>query len=685
MRKPILAGLFLCISATAFADEGMWTFDNFPAQTLQQKYGVAIDQKWLDHVRAGAVRLAGGCSASVVSPDGLVLTNHHCVSGCVQALSTPQNDYIKAGFSAARRGDEKQCPGTQAEILETIGDVTGTINEATAARAGQDFTRARDAAIANLEKQSCSGKERTHRCQIVTLYDGGQYKLHTYRRYADVRLVFAPEFAAAFFGGDPDNFNFPRYDLDFSFLRLYDNGTVVKTPEHLTWNAAAPKDGEPVFVAGNPGGTDRQMIADELVTLRDVVNPLSLVLNSELRGRITRYAQEGTEQARIGNSALFGLENGLKSLRGQQDALLQPSLIETKRKADAELKAKVAADANLRTTIGDPWADIAKAQIERVAMYKPYYFIEARDGYGSRLYGYAKTLVRAAEERGKPNGERLREYGDARLPLVQRQLLDRQPVYPDLEQLRLEFWLTKLREELTADAPETALVLGKDSPETLARALIQSKLADPDLRRRLWDGGMQAIAASDDPMIRFVRKFDAAGRALRKTYEERVSGPSAAAYERIAKARFAAYGTSVYPDATFSLRLTYGKITGWNYRGRAVPSFTNFAGLYERATGQFPYALDQRWIDGKGKLDLATVYNMSSDNDIIGGNSGSPLINAKGDMIGAVFDGNIHSLGGDFFFDAVLNRTVSVSTAAMTEALIKIYGRNDLVAELTGR
>jgi hypothetical protein len=403
-----------------------------------------------------------------------------------------------------------------------------------------------------------------------------------------------------------------------------------------------------------------------------------------LRGRLTRYAQEGPEQARIGNRALFGLENGLKALRGEQAALLQPDLIAAKRKADTELKAKAAAAPSLRG-LGDPWADVAKAQEARAAMYKPYFFVEARAGYGSRLFDYAQTLVRAAEERAKPNGERLREFGDARLPLMERRLLDKTPVYPELEQLRLEFWLTKLREELTADAPETALVLGKDSPETLAKALTQSKLADENLRKQLWEGGAQAIRASNDPMIQFVRRIDVAGRALRKTYEERVSAPAAAAYERIAKARFAVYGTSIYPDATFSLRLSYGKIAGWTYQNRNVPAFTRFAGLYARATGQFPYELGPRWIAGKEKLDLSTVFDMSSDNDIIGGNSGSPLINARGEVVGAIFDGNIHSLGGDFFFDPALNRAVSVSTAAMSEALAKIYGQNALLAELTGR
>jgi hypothetical protein len=683
MRARLLVSTVATLAALtpALADEGMWTFDNFPSAAVQQKYGVTIDRQWLDRVRAGAVRLAGGCSASLVSSEGLVLTNHHCVAGCVQDLSTADRDYLKNGFFPASRGEEKQCPGAQAEILTSIADVTPTVNAATAGKSDQEFVRARDGAVANLEKQACEGKEAINRCQVIALYDGGQYKLYTYRKYSDVRLAFAPEFDVAFFGGDPDNFNFPRYDLDFSFLRLYENGRPVSTPQHLKWNASAPKEGDLVFVAGNPGGTDRLLTAPQLITLRDVVRPPALYQLSELRGRYAQFAKESAEHARISNRSLFGVENRLKALRGAQLALLDPMLIEMKRKADAELKARVDADPRLKAEIGDPWSEIARAQAARAELTTAYSFLEG--GSASQLYRYARTLVRAAAEREKPNGERLREYNDARLPLLQRNLLDEQPVERDLDQLQLEFWLTKLREELTADAPETELYLGKESPENLARTLAASKLGDAALRKQLWEGGTRAIMASDDPMIRYVLKTDESARAVRKAYEERVDGPTDRAAERIAKARFAAYGTSVYPDATFSLRLTYGRVNGWTYRGRTIPAMTTFDGLFRRVTGYFPFALPQRWLDAKSKLDLSTVFNISSENDIIGGNSGSPLINAGGEVIGAIFDGNIHSLGGDFYYDPALNRAVSVSTAAITEALNKVYGQTALIAELS--
>src|SRR5665213_2982116 len=561
MRIRILAAAtLLTMGATAaFVDEGMWTFDNFPAASVKATYGVTIDKAWLDHVQASAVRLSDGCSASVVSGHGLVLTNHHCVAGCAQDLSTAEHDYVKNGFMPAKREEERQCPGMQAEILESIGDVTEGIDAATKGKSGQDFVRARDAAVADMEKTRCAGKEATHRCQVISLYEGGQYKLYTYRRYSDVRLAFAVEFDAAFFGGDPDNFNFPRYDLDFSFLRLYENGAPVATPRHLTWNAAAPKEGDPVFVAGNPGGTDRLLTADQLVTTRDVITPPILYQDSELRGRYTRFGEESAEHARIVNRGLFGIENTLKAMRGEQEALTQNTLIAAKREADAALKAKTAADPKLRADIGDPWDEIARVQETRAALYMPYFMTEARAGYGSDLYRYARILVRAAQERVKPNGMRLREYADARLPLLEKILLDPAPVEPELEQLRLEFWFAKLREELTADAPETAAFLGKESPESLAKTLIASHLADPLLRKTLWEGGLAAIKASDDPMIRYVLRTDGTARALRTSYEEQVLGPTDRASERIARARFAAYGTSVYPDATFSLRLSYGK------------------------------------------------------------------------------------------------------------------------------
>jgi hypothetical protein len=675
----------LCIlfAGSARADEGMWTFDNFPAAAVKQKYGVLIDKSWLDHVRAASVRLSNGCSASLVTAQGLVLTNHHCVRDCAQNLSTAATNYVRDGFSAARREDERLCAGMQAEILEGISDVTPAINAGSAGKSGGDFVKARDAAIALAEKQGCAGNEALYRCQVITLYQGGQYKLYRYRKYSDVRLVFAPEAQTAFFGGDPDNFNFPRYDLDFSFVRLYEKGKSAASPNHLTWSVAPPRDGMPIFVSGNPGSTQRLLTAEQLAFLRDFQLPETLILYSELRGRLLRFAGESAEHERISEDFLFGIENSFKAYHGEEQALVDPALIAAKTKYDNGLKAAVKKNAGLTASIGDPWSQIAGVQTMRKALYRPYYFMEARAGIGSDLFRYARALVRAAAERPKPNGERLPEYTDSKLPLLEKTVLDPAPVYPELEQLVLEFWLSKLRENLTVDAAGTKTFLGKDSPETLAARLAKSGLADPALRKKLWEGGRAAVEASNDPMIVFVRNTDTASRGIRKQYEDRITGPTDRASEKIARARFAVHGTSDYPDATFSLRLSYGAVKGWTSNGQAVPPFTYFSGLWQRATGQYPFNLAPKWQDARNKVNPGTVFDFVTDNDIIGGNSGSPAVTAKGEVVGAAFDGNIESLGGAFGFDGRVNRTVVASTAAITEALQKLYGQQALVQELT--
>jgi hypothetical protein len=684
-RSLLIAGAAFAVVAlsgrAALADEGLWTLDNFPAAAVKAKYGVTIDKAWLERVQQAAVRLIG-CSASVVSPEGLVLTNQHCILDCIQDLSTPQQDYVKSGFIAANRREERLCPGAQAEILTSIADVTDRINGAVAGKTGPDFVKSRDAAITAIEQEGCAGGTAILRCEVVALYQGGQYKLYTYRKYSDVRLVFAPEFATTFFGGDPDNFNFPRYDLECSFVRLYENGRPVKTPGHLRWNAASPADREPVFVAGYPFSTQRLSTADQLSFLRDIQLPQTLLRYSELRGRLIRFGEEGPEQARVATDELFGIENSYKARYSQLLALDEPGFIEAKREADRSLKAKVDADPKLKAIVGDPWSQIAQAENVYGGIYAAYELLERGPATGSNLYGYARALVRSAAERQKPNGERLPGFTDSSLPLLEKQVTDAKPIDPKLEQLELEFWLTKVREYLTADAPETKLMLGKESPEELSRRLAASRLIDPVYRKRLWAGGWAAVSASDDPLIRYVIATDPEARALRKTYEDEVGAPVERAQARIAKARFSVYGTSIYPDATFTLRLSYGEIAGWTAHDHTVPSFTYFKGLYERATGEPPFQLTQRWVDSQSKLNPNTVFNISSTTDIVPGNSGSPLINAKGEVIGAVFDGNIYMLGGTFAYDGRLNRAVTVSTAAITEALAKVYQDHELVKEL---
>lgn len=670
-------------AAPAFADEGMWTFDAFPAAKVNQAYGTKIDQAWLDKVRGASVRLTTGCSASVVSPQGLVLTNHHCVIECVQDLSTPQQDLVRSGFAAKGREEERACPGMQAEILTGIEDVTERVTRAVAGRSGQDFVRARDAEMAAIEQAGC-GTDKTIRCQVISFYRGGQYKMYKYRKYSDVRLAFAPEFQAAFFGGDPDNFNFPRYALDASFVRLYENGRPVATPQHLKWNGAAPRDGEPVFIAGNPGTTQRLLTNAQLATLRDLTYPYEQLQRSELRGRLIQFSEMSAENKRIALDPLFGVENSFKAIGGQHAALRDPAFFGRKVAEETELRRRIAADPKLAADIGDPWKEIADIQDDYAELWLPYSRVEGGPR-GSLLYGYARSIVRAAQERAKPSTERLPEYGDTRLPLLEKNLFDPKPVDAPLEELYLQFWLEKAREHLTADSPYTKLLLGRESPQALADRLVAgTKLADPAVRKSLYDGGLAAVQASDDPLIQYVLKVDGPARELRTAWETRVSGPTDRAAERIARARFAAYGTDVYPDATFSLRLSYGKIAGWTYRGTTVPPFTQIGGLYERATGAEPFELAPKWAAAESRVNQQTVFDLSTTNDIIGGNSGSPLINARGEVIGAVFDGNIHSLGGAFGYEGETNRSVAVSTAAVNEALRTVYDQPALLAELNG-
>jgi len=673
--------LLLSASATLHAAEGMWTLDNLPKEELAKTYGFKPDQQWLDHAMRSAARLAGGCSGSFVSEDGLVLTNHHCVAGCVSNLSSPENDYLNKGFTAKTREEELVCPGNEINRLESITDVTARVREATAGLSGKDYIDAKKAIEAKIASECVGDDTANTRCDIVNLYQGGLQHLYRYTRFSDVRLVFAPEYAAGFFGGDPDNFNFPRYNLDMSLLRVYVDGKPAKIKDHFTINPKGAQEGELVMTLGHPGSTQRLLTVSQLETLRDQSLPERLFSSYELRGLLLRFSAESEENARIAQSALMGVENGIKSNLGRFQALTNPAVFEEKRRAEQELKAFVAASPERVQRYGDPWSEIEQAEKVARALSREYGSIEM--GLMSQHLGWAKSLVRAAAERGKPNGERLPEFTDAALPRTQASLFAKTPMYPEYEKMRLQWSLEKIRERLTADHPFVRELLATQSPQQLAASIVDgSKLADPEVRKALWEGGAKAIAESDDPAIVLARKIDPHGRALRQRMESEVSSVETRAAERLAAARFEQKGTSVYPDATFSLRLSHGTIRGWEYAGQTVTPFTQVAGLFERATGYDPYKLAESWLNAKAKLDPATRFNQVSTNDIIGGNSGSPLINAKGEIVGLVFDGNIHSLGGAYFFDESLNRTVSVHPAVMIEALDKIYAAKHLVREL---
>lgn len=679
------AGIFA--ATNAMADEGMWTFDQFPAAKMKKDYGFAPDGKWLKHVQNSAVRLSVGCSASFVSNTGLILTNWHCSESCVHDISTPENDYAKNGFVAKSREEERQCPGLSAEVLTEIKDVTNTIKAATNGKKGADIAKSRMAAMSKAEEEACAGLDKEKfNCELVTLYRGGQYKVYKYRQYNDVRLVFEPESDVGFFGGDPDNFNFPRYNLDSSFLRAYENGKPVSGIEHLTWTTDVPKEGEPVFVAGNPGSTQRLKTVSQLEFTRDWELPVRQLIRSEIRGRLIEYMKTSDEAARTGIETLFSVENSYKAQYGQMRALMDKDFFAIKQSEEADLKAKVRANPSLKKAIGDPWSAIAKATDKQKDLFLAYDFIELRAGSISSLYNVARSIVRAGFEAEKPLSERLPGYSDAALVGLKRRILAPAPIYKDQEIMGLEVWLSKTREFLTVDSPLVQTLLGKESPEDMAKRLVNTtKLMDNKYREQLLNGGKAAILASDDPLIQFVIKTDPQARKLREEYMAEVDGPLGSAAEKIAEARFKVYGANVYPDATFTLRLSYGKVSGWSYNGVKVPAYTTMGGAYDRATGSFPFVLAKRWVAAEDKIDKNVIFNISTTNDIIGGNSGSPLIDRHGRVVGAAFDGNIHSLGGAYAFDSRVNRTVSVTTAAIEEALKHIYDAQWLVNELNNK
>jgi hypothetical protein len=696
MKRAVLlaAACAVALPGGARADEGMWLFNDFPAARVKAKYGFEPDQKWLDHVRLASVRLAEGCSGSIVSPDGLVMTNHHCAHACIEQLSTAKKDYVASGFYAKVPAEEARCPAVEVNQLIAIADVTERLNAATRGLADQKFNETLKAEMSRIEKECATSPAL--RCDVVTLYHGGKYGLYTYRRFQDIRLVFAPEFAIAFFGGDPDNFEFPRYDLDVSFLRIYQDGKPAPTPDYLPFATQGVKDGDLVFVAGSPGTTDRLTPLSQLEEERDVNLPRRLVYGAELKGLVERFATEGAENNRVSNALLFYTMNSLKSRKGRLAALQDKAFLASLAERERQLRTKVDADPKLKAQYGGAWDAVAKAMDVLRPMRDRYHYLEeqrGRSAVGSAagflgdLFPIARMLVRSAEELPKPNEKRLREYADSNLPALKARLLSPAPIHDDLEILTLSFSLSKMREDLGADDPFVKKVLGKKSPEELAAELVKgTRLKDVQARKALLDGGAKAVAESADPFVRLARDIDPDARAVRKKYEDEVDAPVKKNGELIAKASFAAFGTSTYPDATFTPRLSYGQVKGWTEPdGRTIAPLTDLAGAFERATGRDPFRLPDSWLKAKASLNAATPFDVATTNDIIGGNSGSPLINQKGEAAGLVFDGNIQSLAGDYGFDEEVNRCVAVHSQALLEALEKIYGAKRIVDELRPR
>ena len=689
---PALAAALLTLAAgsAAKAEEGMWTFDNFPIARANATLGTNIDQAWLDRVRLSSAKF-GGCSAGIVSAEGLVMTNNHCVSSCVANLSTQAVNYAETGFAPRTREDELKCPGGTAEILTDIADVTERMHAAGGGLEGEAFTRARNAEAGRIEQEAC-GDDAGKRCQVVSLYRGGQFKLYTYKRYSDVRLAWAPEDRASTFGGDLDNFSFPRFAIDAAFIRLYEDGAPAATPTHFVWNASRPVEGTPVFVSGSPGSTQRLLTMDQLATIRDVVLPLDQLIASELRGRLIRFSEESEENAFIAADPLSSVENTYKRGRGRMAALVDPQFMAMKAEQEADFRSRssqaVAADTSGSNR--DPWAILSSVQPDARELYPAMALLEGGTGMGttavgggSQLFNWARTLVRGAQERTKPSAERLPEYADSRLAAVQSGLFAERPVYPSLEQVRMEWWLSKTREWLTVDDSRVRALLGRESPEGLSARLVEgTTLADPAVRRALWEGGLAAIEASDDPMIRYLLSIEEPTRAIRSEWENGVQAPTARASEQLAAARFSAYGDAVYPDATGTLRLTYGRIEGTDVPGQRFGAFTTFDGLWDRATGAAPFNVAPKLLAARDRIDGDTVMNMAVSSDTIGGSSGSPVVNEAGEILGANFDSTVLTQRNAYGYDVRVNRSVIVTTGAVTTALRDVYGMERLVREL---
>ena len=671
---------------TGAPDEGMWTFDNVPRDAIAKKYNVQLTDEWLARYQKAVVRLETGCTATFVSSNGLVLTNHHCVQSCLAENSSAKRDLVAGGFQGTAAEPELRCQGEQASVLVETQNVTAAVTKAMAGIAAADIVRMRDQTLTKLEEQ-CEGAAKQAgaplKCEAVTLYQGGQQWLYKYKRYDDVRLAFAPESSVAAFGGDPDNFQFPRWCLDMSLLRVYENGKPASSPSHLTFNWSGAKEGEPVFVAGHPGTTDRLLTAAELRTQRDLQLPFWLLRFSELRGRLIQFSKTSAEAARTAKDYLDTIENSHKVRRMELTTLLRDPVIEHRMEEERKLREAIDANAELKARAGTAFDDIARAEARYREILIPFTWIEGAAGFNSDLFFFARTLVRAADERAKPNAERLREFTDGALPALKQQLGAEAPVYPAVEQVRLSFALERMREYLGPDHSIIKQALSTASPDQRAKELVSgSTLGDPKVRLSLFDGGQAAIKASKDPMIVLAREIDGEARRLRQIYEKEVQGPIQRAQQAIADARFKVYGTTIYPDATFTLRLTYGAVEGWTENGRRVEPFTRIARMYERTTGVAPFALPKRWIDAKPKLDPDTFVNFSTTHDIVGGNSGSSIVNAKGEIVGLIFDGNIHSIAGSYWYDLEKNRAVAVHPAYIRTALERVYQAKAIASEL---
>ncbi len=683
----VLLSFAFIFSTLATADEGMWLYNAPPKDKIKAKYGFEVTQAWLDHLRLSSVRFNNGGSGSFVSADGLTFTNHHVGAQCVQQLSTEGHDYIKTGFYAKTQAEEAKCPNLELNQLVGIEDVTDKVNaDVKPEMSAADANQAQRAAMSQIEKDCTTATGL--RCDVVTFYSGQVYNLYKYKKYTDVRLVFAPEFGIAFFGGDPDNFTYPRYDLDITFFRVYENDKPAHLDNYLQWSQTGVKDGDLIFVSGHPGNTGRMLTMAQLQFLRDTQYPMTLKVLQRRIAVLQDFSKQSEENARIAKEDIFGLQNSQKAITGYQSGLLDKAIMDAKAADEAKLRASFKADPK-NAGAADPWDEIAQAIAVQQSIYPNLTYLERQRGFNSHLAQTARVLVRVAAEKPKPNQERMREFRDSNLPSFEQQLFSTEPIYKNLEIALLADSLSEMQDALGKDNPDVQKVLQGKTPAEAAKDLItNTKLEDVAVRKQLYQGGQAAIDASTDPLIVVMRAIDADARAARKQFEDKVDAVVRRDGTIVAKARFAQSGFAQPPDATFTLRLSYGQVKGYQENGKSIPFATNMGGAYEHAAehqSQPPYNLPDSWIKSKANLDLKTPLNFVSTPDIIGGNSGSPTVNKKAEVVGIIFDGNIESLPWNFAFSDVQGRSVSVDSRGIQEALRKIYGATALADELLGK